>query len=89
MKAYAVMQCVHDTKTKVIAYFSSRTKAMNYIITLMKDYPARGYDKNKVWYNNYWEYDSSKLFDVKNWNKYRYVNDIGNITFSIEVISIL
>ncbi|MBO7694687.1 MAG: hypothetical protein J6T10_18885 [Methanobrevibacter sp.] len=88
MKVYAVVQRTHDSRVEIIDYFSSRQKAMDYVIALMKDCPARGYDKAKAWYNAYWEYDSSKLFDVKNWNKYRYVNKTGNIVYFIEAIPV-
>jgi len=89
MTMYAIMKETSYSGEKAIAYFSSRKKAIYYIKGIMNDCKPRGYDKSVPWYNSTWEYDVTKLFNVNNWNKYKYVNSDGTINFQIIAVQVM
>lgn len=90
MKVYKVSviqyrQAVLDEK-----FFTSREKAIGYVIGLFGDKDKyRAIERQVDWYNARWCYDTEKMFNVKNWNKYEYVIDHGVKTAVIDMIAVL
>lgn len=90
MKIYAVVKDTAYVNKDLVSLFSSEEKALGYIISIVtKEYPVRGYNKEENWYNASWCYDTDKLFDSKNWDKYKYVTDDGKLTLYIEQLNVL
>lgn len=89
MKVYAVVKTTSCSGRTTSIFFTSKNKALGYIIGIIKDQPVKAYDKEKEWYNSVWCYDIDKLFDTKNWNKYKYVIDDGHATLHIEQFNVL
>lgn len=87
MKVYAVVKDTSIRNRADITYFTSKSKALGYIFAMMEETP-RSYESNKEWYNANWCYDVHKLFNVNNWNKYKYVTDDGHTTYYIEEINV-
>lgn len=90
MKVYAVIKDTPYRKESEIVYFSSREKALGYILGVLttRNETPRGYDKKEESYNAKWCYNKEQLFDTKNWNVYKYVM-AGGATYHIQKIDIL
>lgn len=90
MKIYRIVKNTPYKNRAEEKYFTSREKALGYIMGLVsKDTHMGAYSKNEEWYNATWCYDYEKLFNVKNWNKYCYVTDSGSTVLYIEQIDVL
>ena len=87
MKAYAIIKNTPYSAGNVEKFFTSKSKAIGYIIAQFKDEKPRGYEKE--WFDSNWCYDTDELFNSKNWNKYKYVMDGGKTTLYIKQIDVL
>ena len=83
MTIYAIMEETPYSSKKAIAFFSSRAKALSYIMGAFHNTKPHGYTNSG---SKEWEYDASKLFDINNWNKYCYV--IGVTKLYIMALSV-
>lgn len=91
MKAYKVITLSHRGDTHNDIFFSSKSKALGYIIGIMKDQVTiRGLERREddKWYNANWCYEVDDLFNIRNWNKYEYMLDNGFISLLIEEVEI-
>ena len=91
MKIYAVIKDTSYCKDVEKIYFTSKNKALGYILGLYRanNEQARGYDKKKQYYNATWIYDLEVLMDAKNCEMFKYVMASGGATYRIEKINVL
>ena len=91
MKIYAVNKDTSYGRNVETLYFTSRDKALGYILGLYSanNERPRGYDKEKEWYNATWVYDVEFLTSAKNCDKFKYVMAAGNASYHIEKINVL
>lgn len=91
MTIYKVTRGNSYTKNAEEIFFTSRDKALGYIIGIYaenKRTPA-GRVRQADWWNADFCYDVEKLFDVKNLSKYNYLNMKSSDYFYIDSIKVL
>lgn len=90
MKAYKVVIMENRTPKNAV-YFSSKNKALGYIFSKMSDdgqFTAIERQEDGRWWDATWCYDTEKMFNSKNWNRYEYVMKSGRLVMYIEAVTI-
>ena len=89
MKIYKVICGTPYNDCAEEMFFTSREKALGYIIAKFGIHQFSGYNKKEPYYStNTWTNDPDKLFNIRNWNKYKYVVN-GIKTYIIEAVEAL
>lgn len=91
MKVYRVVTTAYQKDTHKDIFFTSKSKALGYIIGIMKTQKtisAIEHREDGRWYNSKWYYDIDQLFNIRNWNKYDYIINGGCGSLHIEEVQI-
>lgn len=88
MKIYKVIHGNSVVENDKEIFFTSREKALGYIIGFYSraNEKPRAITKRPDWWNGQWCYNEKMIFDIKNWNKYKFI--IGNEHMRIEAIEV-
>lgn len=92
MKVYQVVIHAHRNTDVERKFFTSKAKALGYVIGLYEDTNYQAIEKmpNGDWWNARWCHDTNRIFSVKNCLRYEYVfSKNGAYNATIEEVEVM